>query len=358
MKRYLAYRAGPQVLNIIREEGLAPRRIKVFAAAAGGPKWFVCVGFDTAVIRTGFLQKGDGRVLLVGSSAGAWRCLTIACRDPLEAYERLRLGYSRSAFTAADTPETVSAAFRGNVDRFLFDDQINYILDHPTYDLGIQTVRSRGPAALKSGNWQFAALLVSAAMNAVSPRGMELFYERVVFYSGRSRPQYLDNSFRGRSVKLTNENIRQAALATGSLPYIMAGVPDIPGAPRGVYRDGGLIDYQLNQDYCPGPESVTLFFHYQERIVPSWLDKKLTWRRPTRGSLDNVLQVYPTEEFLRLLPDGRLPDRQDFVDFVDDPGERIRRWDEASEKSAALGEQFMEDWESGRIGDLVRPFPD
>ncbi|MEW6114802.1 MAG: hypothetical protein AB1664_21890 [Thermodesulfobacteriota bacterium] len=358
MKRYLAYRAGPEVLNIIREEGLAPGRIKVFAAAAGGPKWFVCVGFDTAIIRSGFLQKGGDRVLLVGSSAGAWRCLTIACRDPLEAYERLRLGYSRSTFTAADTPETVSAAFCDNVDRFLPKDQVEFILDHPVYDLGIQTVRSRGPAASKNGKWQAAALLACAAMNTLSPRGMEVFYERVVFYTGRSMPKYLEDSFRGRAVKLTSENIRQAAVATGSLPYIMTGVPDIPGAPRGVYRDGGLIDYQLNQDYCPGSGSITLFFHYQERIVPGWLDKKLTWRRPPRGSLDSVLQVYPTEEFLRLLPEGRLPDRQDFIDFVDDPGERIRRWDEASEKSAVLGEQFMEDWESGRIRNLVQPFPD
>ena len=184
---------------------------------------------------------------------------------------------------------------------------------------------------------------------------MDLFYERVVFYTGQGEPDFLRQSFRGRSVRLTEENIRKAALATGSLPYIIAGVRDIPGAALGTYRDGGLVDYQLNQDYLPGEGAVTLFFHYQERIVPGWLDKSLRWRKPSRGTLDRVLQVHPGPEFLKLLPDGRLPDRNDFISFAHTPEERIRRWDEVSETSTILGEQFLEDVELGRIEKLVEP---
>jgi hypothetical protein len=135
----------------------------------------------------------------------------------------------------------------------------------------------------------------------------------------------------------------------------VSGVKDIPEAPRGVYRDGGLLDYQLNQDYCPAAGMMTLFFHYQERIVPNWFDKAISWRRPPKNSLDRVLQVYPGPAFVDLLPDKRLPDRNDFVIFVDKPAERIRRWDVVSEVSKVLGEQFMDDVESGRISDLVRP---
>jgi hypothetical protein len=144
-------------------------------------------------------------------------------------------------------------------------------------------------------------------------------------------------------------------LATGSLPYIIRGVPNIPEARTGVFRDGGLLDYQLNQDYCPGKESLTLFFHYQERIVPGWFDKHVKWRTPPRGSLDRVLQAFPGEDFVRLLPDERLPDRRDFIDFVDNPSERIRRWDEISELSGILGEEFFEAIESRKIRDLVEP---
>ena len=47
---------------MIRDEGLVPERIKVFAAPAGGPKWFVSVGFDRAIIKSRLFHRGQGRV--------------------------------------------------------------------------------------------------------------------------------------------------------------------------------------------------------------------------------------------------------------------------------------------------------
>ncbi len=295
---------------------------------------------------------------MAGSSAGGWRCLAMACKDAVNAYEKLRIAYSRNVFTAQDTPRTIGDALRRNVNDFIGDDDIPHILNHRVFNLAVHTVRSRGPAASENRRLQGAALLGAAALNVVSPFGMDLFFERVVFYSGPEKPDFLDNWFQGRAVPLTGENVREAALATGSLPYIIAGVKNIPGAPPGIYRDGGLRDYQLNEDYRPGEGSVTLFFHYQRKVVPGWFDKPLSWRRPPRGSLDRVLQVYPSEEFVRMLPDGRIPDREDFTTFVDDPSERIRRWDEVSRLSELLGEEFLEDVESGRIRNLVTPMED
>ena len=104
---YLNYRAGSSILPLIRDEGLRPERIRVLVGPAGGPKWFVSVGFDRAIIKSRFLEK-SGRVLLAGASAGAWRCLTMACSDPLDAHERLRIAYSRNVFTAEDTPATIA----------------------------------------------------------------------------------------------------------------------------------------------------------------------------------------------------------------------------------------------------------
>jgi len=66
---YIQYKAGASILPIIRDEGLRPERIRVFAGPAGGPKWFVSVGFDRAIIKARFLEKG-GRVILAGASAG------------------------------------------------------------------------------------------------------------------------------------------------------------------------------------------------------------------------------------------------------------------------------------------------
>jgi len=351
---YIHYKAGPSILPVIRDEGLAPERIRVFAGPAGGPKWFVSVGFDRAVIKAGFLEKAE-KVVLAGASAGAWRCLTMACADPLDAHERLRVAYSRNVFTKADTPETISAALGKNVEAFLQPHDIPVVLKHPTYRLAVHTARGRGPIGSENRGAQAAGLLTAALANVFSSRATNLFFERVVFFSGSDAPEFLLDSFRGRAVRLTEDNLRSAALATGSLPYFIAGVKDIPGAPSGVYRDGGITDYQLNQDYTPGIGGITMFFHYQERIVPGWFDKSLFWRAPAKRQLDSVLQIFPGADFVKLLPEGRLPDRNDFVIYANNPSERIRRWDQVSRLSEILGEQFMNDVESGRIRDLVQP---
>ncbi|MFH0822016.1 MAG: patatin-like phospholipase family protein [Pseudomonadota bacterium] len=354
MKSYIRYRAGRGIIDLIKEEGLRPERIRVFAGPAGGPKWFVSVGFDRAVINTGLLLQGH-KVLLAGSSAGAWRCLAIASRDPLSAYERLRIGYSRNVFTERDTPRTVSDAFRRTVEAFLTDEDIRSILDHPSYRTALHVVRSKGPTASENRRIEGAGILLAALANVFAPRGMDPFYDRAVFFTGDQPPGFVEKRFRGLGIRLTTENLRDAALATGSLPYIMRGVSDIPGAPPGVYRDGGIRDYQYNQDYMPSDDGLTLFFHYQERIVPGWFDKKLSWRTPPGGSLDRVLQVYPGPDFVSLLPDGRIPDRKDFIEFASRPAERIRRWDEVSETSEILATEFFDHVNSGKIRNLVQP---
>jgi hypothetical protein len=357
MKKYLRYKAGSGILSLILEEGLRPDRIRVLAGPAGGPKWFVSVGFDRSLMKTGFLEQNGKRVLLAGSSAGAWRCLAMACLNPLEAYEKLRIAYSRNIFTAQHTPVDVSKALRGNVNDFISDADVAHILNHPSFDLAIHTVRSRGPAASENQRIQGLGILSAALANAITPRGLSPFFERCVFYSGPRAPEFINN-FHGIAVPLTPDNLRAVALATGSLPYIISGVKDVAGAPKGTYRDGGVTDYQLNQDYRPSDAGITVFFHYQDRIVPGWFDKLLHWRKPPKGSLDRVLQIYPGEDFLRMLPGGKLPDRNDFVEFVNDPAERIRRWDEVSRLSDILGDEFLDAVHSNKIRQLVKPIED
>ena len=279
----------------------------------------------------------------------------MACRNPGEAHERLRIAYSRNVFTRKDTPKSISNALKKNVEEFLKDEDIESILDHPLLNVAVHVIRAKGPAASEDKTVQGTALLTAALCNAFFPGGMSLFYERMVFFSGDTEPLFLRSGFKGRSCRLSRENMRSVALATGSLPYVMTGVRKIEGAPEGTYRDGGLVDYQLNQHYEPGNERVTLFFHYQEKIIPGWFDKRIPWRKPANGSLDQVLQVSPGEEFLKILPDGRLPDRDDFRRYVDSPAERIQRWDRIAETSAILGTEFLEAVESGAIRRLVKP---
>lgn len=355
MKKFLRFKAGPGILPLIRDEGLRPERVRVFAGPAGGPKWFISVGFDKIIINNRFLEKSSfERVLLAGASAGAWRCLAMACEDPLSAYEKLRLAYSRNVFTAQDNPLTVSEKIRANVESFIKERDISHILNHPKFDLAIHVVRSKSLAASENLKLEGLALILSAGLNSLNSEFMRLFYDRTIFYTGVKTPHFVSSGFKGLVARINQENLRQVALATGSLPYLIRGVSLIPGAPEGVYRDGGLINYQLNQDYCPG-DGLTMFFHYQERITPGWFDKKLSWKKATAQSLDRVLQIFPNEQFLKTLPGEKIPDREDFITFVNNPDERIRRWDQVCKTSELLGEEFMEMVESGRIRDRIEP---
>ena len=94
------------------------------------------------------------------------------------------------------------------------------------------------------------------------------------------------------------------------------------------------------------------------RLPPNWFDRYLPRRRPAPVAVSDVLQIYPAPEFVAGLPDGRIPDRGDFITFVDDPELRIRRWRQASIASDRLGQQLLEDVENGRIPDLVEPMQD
>jgi len=71
--------------------------------------------------------------------------------------------------------------------------------------------------------------------------------------------------------------------------------------------------------------------------------------------MDNVLMVYPTPAFVATLPDGKIPDREDLVTYVDNQDTRIRNWWKAVEQSAHLGDEFLELAASGRIRESVLP---
>ena len=196
---------------------------------------------------------------------------------------------------------------KANVESFIDTRDIPYILNHPKFDLAIHTVRSKNIAASENVRIEGMALIVSAALNLFKSDLMKPFYEKAIFYTGHPKPDFISQGYRGTTIHMDEKNLKDVALATGSLPYLIRGVSGISGAPRGVYRDGGLINYQLNEDYYPA-DGLTLFFHYQEKITPGWFDKKLSWKKPSAKILDRVFQIYPGQAFLKMLPGEKIPD--------------------------------------------------
>ncbi|MBW2599358.1 MAG: hypothetical protein JRC60_04565 [Deltaproteobacteria bacterium] len=148
-------------------------------------------------------------------------------------------------------------------------------------------------------------------------------------------------------------NFKHALLASSAVPLAAAGVRDIYGAPNGTYRDGGLTDYQLNQKYAGSNGAITLLFNHQWHLTPTWMDKRLKFRRPPERYLEDLLMVYPSDDFIRKLPYNRVPDRGDFKRYADNPSKRMRNWRQTVETSKHLGEEFLELVESGKIRDAV-----
>jgi hypothetical protein len=103
-------------------------------------------------------------------------------------------------------------------------------------------------------------------------------------------------------------------------------------------------------------QGLVFYPHFTNQIVPGWLDKMLPWRRARGVWLDNVVMVSPTPEYLARLPMKKLPDRNDFMRFVDDYEGRIKYWRFAMEESARLRDELAALIERGTIVERLQPF--
>jgi hypothetical protein len=257
----------------------------------------------------------------------------------------------------------------------LFDGHEDEILANRDYRLHILAVRGRGLLTRDAGIRRTLGFGAAAFANLAGRRHLRHFLDRTLFHDAREMPPFLDfpeahpvpsgatkgqaplpiradllpaggaaairfDAFHTHAVSLDRHNLREALVASAAIPMVIHAVPDIPGAPAGVYWDGGLIDYHLHLPYsrCDG---LVLYPHFTDRIVPGWLDKALPWRRARGEWLDNVVLVSPSREYVSKLPHGKLPDRNDFKRFETDFDGRLAYWRKAIAESARLGEEFL-----------------
>jgi hypothetical protein len=222
--------------------------------------------------------------------------------------------------------------------------------------LNIMAVRCRGALAQERPAILGLGLASTALTNAVSRKGLRLFFERTLLHDPRDRAPFFGmDGFPIHRVPLSAGNLRPALLASGSIPLVMAGVRNIPGAPEGMYRDGGLVDYHLDIPYSSDREGIVLYPHYAGKIIPGWFDKHIPWRKPGASNMDNVLMVCPSPAFLETLPLRKIPDRDDFKLFFKKDEERIAYWERVRAESVRLGDEFLHAVRSGRIRDKIRP---
>ena len=348
--------AGPAALRYIEHEGLQPSDVGVIPAAAGGPKGLILGPLDRFIFGQ-WLPGSNHPIDLVGASIGAWRIATACLPDPIAGFSMLEEGYIHGDMKAPPgrklpPPSQVSATFAANL-RTMFDGKVTAILAHQRYRLHVVTSHGRHVLA-REGRWRTAAGYLGAALtNAASRRAMGAWLERVVFSSPGMQgmepaPLPFDTrDYRTRHALLSQENFFPVLQASGSIPFLLQAVHDIPGGPRGAYWDGGITDYHLHLAYrswssvgkaTPASARLVLYPHFQKEVVPGWLDKPWKQRHAATSALDHMLLLAPNPEWIARLPNGKLPDRKDFKTLSHT--ERIRAWSTAVSMAKQLAEEF------------------
>ena len=170
-----------------------------------------------------------------------------------------------------------------------------------------------------------------------------------------SRRADVPAGFGGAVAPLRPDNATDVALASGTLPLVMSPVVDPTGLPRGRYLDGGLLDYHLRRRWTAPGDGLTLLLHVGGPVRPGWFDRWRSSRRPPPNVLEDLVVLEPSRTFLDLLPDGRLPDREDFFRFADHPQARLRRWREAVTIGERLAEAFERASSPVAIAERLRP---
>lgn len=342
MQSPITIRLGQRARQRIASEGLQAADIAIIPAAAGGPKGLILNGLDCWMFGD-WLKQAPRQRRLVGASIGAWRMAAGAMHDPVSAQRRLARLYASQRYPAKVDAAYVTRTCRALLDEVL-DGRSAEALSNPDYHLSVLTVRGVGALAQAGGTrWrELAGFLLAAANNAISRRRLAQQMERVVFHDARDDAAWLRadfDAFAAHFVGLSTTNLRDALLASGSIPLVLEAVSGIAGAPPGHYWDGGLIDYHLHLPYQRDP-GLVLYPHFNDYIVPGWLDKSMPWRRARDAALDNVILVSPSPSFVAALPNGKLPDRADFKFYGQDHAARTRDWSRAIGESERLAEAF------------------
>mgnify|MGYP003402330702 FL=1 len=374
--------AGPRGRQHLEQHGLQSADVHVIPAAAGGPKGLVLGPLDRFIFGE-WLAKSEHPVHLVGASIGAWR-MAAACLDaPVAALERLEHDYVHQSYDLPAGRKRPAAAhvsqrFAQTLASF-YEGRVHEVLQHPRYRLHIVTSRGRRLLGREHRVATPVGYLAAFLTNALHRKAMGAWLERVVFSSpdadgACAALPFGVGDYRTRQVPLNAANFMSALQASCSIPFVLQAVHDIAGAPRGAYWDGGITDYHMHLRYgvedniainsiadcaylsgatgqkhhknLPGHRAtgagLVLYPHFQHRVVPGWLDKRLPWRHKTTPALDSMVLLSPNPEWVKTLPNAKLPDRNDFTHYGTDTTARARAWLAATRASQQLADEWGE----------------
>ncbi|MEH6591020.1 MAG: patatin-like phospholipase family protein [Halioglobus sp.] len=337
--RALSVYLGREAARRIADQGWDPELFSLLMGASGGPKWFILSQLDRVMFGD-FLQRSTLPLSTVGSSIGSWRHACLAMPDPAAAIAELEHGYLYQHYTDKPSSAEVSEVSLGILQNVLGDNGARELVNHRRIKSHIVTARGKGAAAASASPLLAAGMGIAALGNVVNRNLLTWSFQRVVFHSGESaRPEFNFHDFQTCYARLSEDNVKNALHASGSIPFVLSGEHDIAGGPPGRYWDGGIVDYHFNlADHCG--EGLILYPHFSAGITPGWFDKFLPWRRSALHETEKLVLLCPNEQFVAQLPQGKIPDRSDFTRMDHDA--RVRYWENCVSQSKALAEEFYE----------------
>ncbi|MEP6720032.1 MAG: phospholipase [Variovorax sp.] len=347
--------AGPLAREHIARHGLLPQHVRTIPGAAGGPKGLILGPIDRFLFGE-WLPQSTQPVHLVGASIGAWRLANACLNDAKTAFEQFEHGYIHQHFEVPAgqkrmTARQVSVQF-GEGLRSFYGGRAAEVLGHPRFRLHVIASRGRHILGREGRVRTPVGYLGAFATNSLHRRSLGAWLERVVFSSPGAALPFGTSDFRTRQVALQEANFAPALQASCSIPFMLEAVHDIPGAPPGAYWDGGITDYHLHLDY-DNADGIVLYPHFQKAVVPGWLDKGLKWRHRSTGFLNRMVVLAPDPEWIRTLPNGKLPDRNDFIRFANDAGARINAWARAAREAQRLADELAQRLQNNDIGEIL-----
>lgn len=353
----LALYAGPRAYRHIQHNGLHAQDIGKLIGSAGGPKALALNGLDQYLFSEWLTSRSDP-LWLFASSIAAWRFACAAQADPCAAFEQFAQLYIDCSLPAHACVDAITQATQGMLAALVGKEAArSAILNHPCYRLAITVARCKGWACSNDPKRVGLALGACLLGNYVHPAVPRLFFERVIVHDPRASVPIRDShNDPVRYARLDHSNLLAALTATTAIPLAIQSVTAASHWPAGVYRDGGLVDYNFCTLELTGPGFV-LFPHFSPGISASWFDKYLPrWQKSRRPhSLDDLILICPTPRFLERLQGRKIPDRSDYK-HLSDP-DRRHHWRQAVLQSQRLGEQFARWVDTDSFACTVRPLP-
>jgi hypothetical protein len=330
--------AGENAIKTLKQDGFNSEVFSSFLGASGGPKWFTLFGLDKYLFGEFFKQR-TRPLALIGSSAGAFRAACFAQQDPVAAISRLAKSYSETVYSDKVTPAEISHKARILLAEVFGPDGAAQVIQNPIFQAHFIVAKTKGLVAFENKVLQLTGLLQSYAMNRVKRSLLRSQYERVIYQSPYSQFKVNDESrFTTHHIKLTPQNISDALLASGSIPLVMQGIKNIAGSPKGMYRDGGIIDYHFDIK-IESPAGLSLYPHFNTNPKAGWFDKNLK-RRVNPQNYSNTVMLAPSAAFIQSLPYGKIPDREDFTALA--APVRIKYWKTVLAETDRLAEALAD----------------